>query len=613
LLPINDIFVYILGRARSVIVSKLTQDSRIGSFKSALGEDKLVIGSFNGTEGLSELFEYRMVVFGEDQNVDFDKILGTNCNLSIKSNHEGTKRNFNGVLIEAEWNGKDDSLSSFHLELRPWLWLLKRTTNCRILSEKTVPEILQEVFSAHSFAKFELRLKGDYTTLEYCVQYRESDFDFVSRLMEEFGIYYFFEHSENDHSMILADSPSVHKPKPAGAELAFYATDLKSVWKEDALNEWSVGRSFRSGKVKLNDYDYKKPTADMLAEDEAHAKYANAGLEIYDYPGRYVEKSDGKFLAKVKLEAEQARDWRTSAEGDAVTCTPGTLIKLTRHPESSTNKEYLTLRASHVFRSNAYRSSSESLEESYSGKYEFLPSETPYRCASATPKPVINGPQTAVVASEVDEQCRIKVFFHWDRDKKESRYVRIAHGWSGSRWGDIKIPRVGMEVIVEFLEGDPDKPLITGTVYNADNETPYPLPEDKSISGVKSQTIDGSGYNELILDDRDGGELIRLHAQRDLEGVIENDERREIKNDVKVDIGQNRKETIGATWTVSATQKIEFTVGTSTFTMTPAGITLKSTLIMADANATLSLQSKGIADLTAVGPVTIKGALVLIN
>ena len=585
----------------------------MGSFRSALGEDKLVIANFRGTEGLSELFEYRMAVLGEDQNVDFDKILGTNCNLSIKSNHEGVKRNFNGVLVDAQWNGKEDELSSFHLVLRPWLWLLSRTTNCRLFNEKTIPEILQEVFSAHSFAKFELRLRGDYKPLEYCVQYRESDFDFVSRLMEEFGIYYFFEHTENDHTLIMADSPSVHKAKLAGADLAYYGADLQTRRMEDALNGWSVGRSFRSGKVMLNDYDYKKPTADLLAENEAHAKYANSDLQIYDYPGRYVEKSDGKSFAKIMLEAEQSQDWRASAEGDAVTCCPGSLIKLKKHPEASTNKEYLIVRASHVFRSNAYHSGANAGGDSYSGKYEFQPSETQYRSESLTAKPIINGPQTAVVASEVDEQCRIKVTFHWDRDKQQSRYVRIAHGWSGSRWGDIKIPRIGMEVIVEFLEGDPDQPLVTGTVYNHDNEAPYPLPDDKSISGVKSQTIDGSGYNELIMDDRDGGELIRMHAQKNMEAVIENDEKREIKNNVKVEIGQNRDETIGATWTVSATEKIEFTVGTSTFTMTPAGITLKSTLIMADAQATLSLQSKGIADLSAVAPLTIKGAFVLIN
>ncbi len=594
-------------------MSKLTQESRIGSFQSALGEDKLVIGKFRGTEGLSELFEYRMVVYGEDQDVDFDKILGTKCNLSIRSNHEGIKRDFNGVLVKAQWHGREDELSSFQLVLRPWLWLLSRTTNCRIFTEKTLPEILQEVFSAHSFATFEPRLKGDYATLEYCVQYRESDFDFVSRLMEEYGIYYFFEHTENDHTLILADSPSVHKPKLAGAKLAYYGTDLRSIRKEDSLNGWSVGRSFRSGKVMLNDYDYKKPTADLLSENEAHAKYANSDLQIYDYPGRFVEKSDGKFLAKVMLEAEQSKDWRVRAEGDAVTCTPGTLIKLDKHSETGENKEYLTLRASHVFQSNGYLSRAEMHQESYSGKYEFQPSETQYRSASVTPKPIINGPQTAVVASEVDDQCRIKVTFYWDRDKQQSRYVRIAHGWSGKRWGDIKIPRIGMEVIVEFLEGDPDKPLITGTVYNADNETPYLLPEDKSISGVKSQTIDGSGYNELILDDRNGSELIRMHAQKDMEALIENNEKREIKNNVDVEIGRNRKEDIGATWTVSAKQKIEFTVGASTFTMTPEAITLRSPLITVDAFTTLKLNSTGVADLTAAALLTIKGALVLIN
>ena len=594
-------------------MSKLTQDSRMGSFQSALGKDKLVIGNFMGTEGLSELFEYRLTVFGEDRNVDFDKILGTNCNVSVGSNHEGIRRNFNGVLVDAQWSGAEDALSSFQLTLRPWFWLLTQRTNCRIFSDLTVPQILKEVFDEHPFAEFDPRLEAKYDKLEYCVQYRESDFDFASRLMEEFGIYYFFEHTEDKHTLVLVDSPSAHKPKLAGADLSYYPTDLRALRQADSLNEWHLGRSFRSGKVSLNDYDYKRPTADLLADNEGNAKYANSKLEIYDYPGRYIKKSDGKFFAKILLEAEQSKDWRANATGDAVTCSPGTLIKLSKHPESSANKEYLTIRANHNFQSNAYLARSASPEESYSGSYEFQPSETPFRCLSVTPKPLINGPQTAVVASEVDDQCRLKVTFHWDRDKKQSRYVRIAHAWSGSRWGDIKIPRIGMEVIVEFLEGDPDQPLITGTVYNGDNEAPYPLPKDKSISGVKSQTIDGSGYNEFILDDRNSEELIRLHAQRDMEAVIENDERREIKNDVTVKIGQNRDEKIGATWTVSATEKIEFTVGTSTFTMTPASIIIKSMLITLDASASLTLQSEGVGSLTAAAPLIINGAVVLIN
>jgi type VI secretion system secreted protein VgrG len=586
------------------MATKLAQGTRIGRFQSPLGEDKLVLSRFDGSEGLSEMFEYTIELLSEDHLIDFDDALGKNCCVSIKSGHKDVLRHFNGVLVDARWVGKQNDLSSYRVILRPWLWMLTRTTNCRIFNEKTVPEIIQEVFSQNAFAKFELNLTASYQPLEYCVQYRESDQAFVSRLMEEFGIYYFFDHSSDEHKLVLADSASAHKPKPGGASLSFYATDLHSIREEDSLNEFSVGRRFRSGKVTLNDYDYKKPTADLVAEQQGSARYANAELELYDYPGRYIERSVGSSLATIRLEAEQAQDKRTHAAGDAVTCTPGSLIQLVKHPEKPLNKEYLVIRASHTYRSNAYLSSSGGAEETYFGQYEFQQSDVPFRAPTVTAKPMIYGPQTAVVASEVDEQCRIKVHFHWDRKKTDSRYVRIAQRWSGAQWGDIRIPRIGMEVIVEFLEGDPDQPLITGTVYNADNETPYPLPADKSITGVKSKSF-GSGYNEFILDDRDGDELVRLHAERDLLTEVKNDETRKV--------GKHKKEDIGRTWIVEANEKIEFKVGTSTFTMTPKEITLKASFIKAEADVLLSLKSTGVGEIKTAAPLTVNGAVVRIN
>jgi type VI secretion system secreted protein VgrG len=587
-------------------MADLSQGTRIAAFQSALGNDKLVISRFEAFEGLSELFDYHCDVLSEDSNIDFDKILGTNCSLAILSNHENVKRYFNGVLVEAQWLGTDHAkLAGYRLILRPWFWLLQRTTNCRIFSEKTVPDIIKEVFGKHGFAKFEPRLTANYPVLEYCVQYRESDYSFVSRLMEEFGIYYFFDHSESEHKMILADSLSAHKPKAAGASLSFYASENQALFKEDGLNEWSVGRSFRSGNVTLNDYDYKKPTADLLAEKQGNAKYANGQLQVYDYPGRYIEKSNGFSLANIRLEGEQAQDKRSVGTGDAVTNCPGHLMQLAKHPQGDLNKEYLIVRAQHVFRSNAYRSTSSGGGENYAGRYDYQPSTVPFRAPALTEKPLIYGPQTAVVSSEVDDQCRIKVNFHWDRDKKDSRYVRIGHAWSGSNWGHIMIPRIGMEVIVEFLEGDPDQPLITGTVYNHDNPPPYTLPEDKSISGVKSKTIDGSGYNEFIMDDRQNDELIRLHAERDMESKIENDERK--------DVGKKLEEKIGDTWTVKVTNKIQFTVGASTLTMDKQSITLCSPKIDLQALVDLNMMGVGTAKLQSGGTVSIMGPLVLIN
>lgn len=591
----------------------LAQDTRMGSFSSSLGKDKLVVSRFEGSEGISELFEYRLEVVSDDNDVDFDKILGTKCRLEIQSHHEGVKRSFNGVLVEAQWIGKDQDLRYYRLVLRPWLWLLTRTTNCKIFSHKTVPDILNQVLNNRGFVQFEQRLSESYPELEYCVQYRESDFAFMSRLMEEYGIYYYFEHDESDHKLILADSSSAHEPKLGGAALEFSAVGLHNIVGKDRLNEWAEGRRLRSGKVTLDDYDYEKPSTDLMTEKAASAKYQHSDLELYDYPGRYTQKGEGTTLANVRLEAEQAIDKRIIASGDAVTCCPGFTMTLEGSPPADKGTKYLIMRANHLFRSQAYRSADASGDEGYSGNYEFQPLDIPFRAAATTPKPVIHGPQTALVVSDVDDQCRIEVRFFWDRDKSQSRYVRIAQNWAGNGWGDVKIPRKGMEVVVDYLEGDPDQPLVTGSVYNAENVAPYVKDKLNAVSGTKTQTIDGSGFNELIMDDTAGSELIRFHAQHDLEGKVENDERRDIGQNVKVNIGNSRDESIMSTWTVTANEKIEFTVGTSTFTMLPTGITLKSTMITLQADALIKIQSNALGQVTTSAPLTIQGALVLIN
>ena len=596
------------------MAAKLTQDTRIGSFSSDLGEDVLAITRFEGTESLSSLFEFRVEVVSEDKDINFDSVLGTDCGLYIQSNHDGVKRHFRGVLTEAQWTGKVYELRAYRLVLRPWLWLLTLTTNCRIFSNKSVPDIIRQVFQDKGFDHFELRLNASYPQLEYCVQYRESDFAFVSRLMEEYGIYYFFEHTESGHKLIMVDSSSVHDPKPAGAKLALAGGEINFTRGEDMLNQWTDERRHRPGKVTLNDYNYEKPSADLKAEHDASSRYAHGNMELYDYPGRYPEKADGLPLANVRLEAEQALDKRSFAEGDAVTCCPGFLIEPSGQAKQQAGKQFLTVRADHVFTAVDYRSTGAGGGgEDYTGKYEFQPVDIPFRAPAATPKPIIHGPQTALVSSDVDDQCRIEVQFYWDRDKTNSRYVRIAHGWAGNGWGDVKIPRIGMEVVVEYLDGDPDHPLVTGSVYNAENIAPYVKDKKNAVSGTRTETLGGGGYNELIMDDTASNELIRFHAQYNLEGKVENDEKREVGNNVDVKIGVNRSEDIGSTWTVSAKQKIEFTVGTSTFTMDPTGITLKAMTITLQADAMLDLKSNGLGQLTAAAPLTIKGALVLIN
>lgn len=591
---------------------KPRQDSRVAKFTTPLGTDVLVLERYDGREGLSELFEFHVDALSDQPDINFDGAIGSNCCVSIK-NYDGSERHFNGVLTETQWRGTQNIYYAYSLVLRPWLWMLSRVSDCHIFSEKTIPDIIKEILDkpCYPFADYEERLSGSYPDLEYCVQYRETDLQFICRLMEEAGIYYFFEHSESTHKLILADSPSAHFPKQSGSKLVYRQLTGTDRRKEEILHTWFAGRHFASGKFALNDYDYMKPGADLLSEREGPGSYRNANLERYDYPGRFEEKSVGTDYAGFRLEAEQATDHRCRAVGDAVSCCPGTLMTLAEHPEESQNKEYLIIHAEHAFSSNLYRSGSGSnAEEIYSGHYEFLPKTIPFRMPQVTPKPVIHGLQTAKVAGDgeidVDEHGRIIVNFYWDREQKNSRRVRIAQVWSGNSWGGIVIPRVGMEVVVEFVDGDPDRPLVTGTVYNGENTVPYDLPAEKTIAGVKSNSSEGGGgYNELVFDDKAGSELIRLHGQKDMEAKIE--------NNVTKDVGNDQTESIGNVWKVEAVSKIEFVVGGSKIVMDPTSITIESITITIKAKALLDASSSVNTNVTASAMLTLKGGLVLIN
>jgi type VI secretion system secreted protein VgrG len=600
----------------------LSQETRVAKFATPLGPDVLVLERFNGQEGLSELFEFRVDALSdaEKPRINFDEVIGNNCYVSIK-NYDGPERHFNGVLTETQWRGTEHSYQNtyyaYSLVLRPWLWMLSRVSDCHIFSEKTIPEIIKAILDKPCYpAVYEQILSGSYEPLEYCVQYRETDLQFICRLMEEAGIYYFFEHSESGHKLILADSSPASKPKQGASKVVYrqlIGTDRRE---QEILHTWFPGRRFASGKFALKDYNYMKPNDPLLSEQEGGGAYKNANLERYDYPGRFEEKSVGTDYARFRLEAEQATDRRCQAVGDAVSCCPGTWMELAEHPAESENGEYLIVHAEHAFSSNVYRSGAGSgAEEIYSGHYEFLPKKIPFRMPQVTPKPVIHGPQTAKVAYEkekkeidVDKHGRILVQFHWDHGKKKtnSRRVRIAQVWSGKAWGGIYIPRVGMEVVVEYIDGDPDRPLVTGTVYNADNTVPFDLPAKKTIAGVKSNSSEGGdGYNEFVFDDEKGKELIRLHGQRNMEAKIE--------NDVTKDVGNNQTETIGNVWKVTAINKIEFIVGSSKIVMVPDSITVESLTITIKAQTLLDASSSLTTNVKAGAVLTLQGALVKIN
>ncbi|GLS42222.1 type VI secretion system Vgr family protein [Methylobacterium brachythecii] len=585
--------------------SNFSQKERVAELVTAAGRDKFVLMHFEGEEGLSRLFEYKIDALCDDPNYNFDKVLGKNAHVRFRS-YDGVDRFFNGIVVDTEWTGIRQASNAYRLTLRPWLWLLGRRADCRIFKDKCVLTIIEAVFKDAGFKDFDIKAqKGDYDQIEYCVQYRETDLQFVTRLMEEWGIYTFYEHSESKHQLILADSRSCHEPVAAGGgSIPFIALDGMDRREREHLSNWRSGRSFRTGKFATLDYDYMKPTANLKADAEGSEQYEKSKLEAYDYPGRYTERDLGNKRMKVRLEAEQAVDHRRSVSGDAASLFPGGLVTIRQHPTD--DGQYLVVAARHVIAPETYRSGEgAALGELYGGSYEIMPVDRPFRAPQITPRPRIQGPQTAVVTTrkgkeseeiDVDDEGRIFIQFHWNRDKdKISRPVRVAQMWSGKSWGFQVIPRVGQEVVVQFLEGDPDQPLVVGTVYNKDYAYPYKLPDQKTVSGMKSDSTKGhGGFNQLTFDDKKSSEKIAMRAEKDLESVVRNSETREIgvafdtpsgkpsrettlkKGDekLKVETG-NWKADVAQEVHIKAGTKIVLEVGASKITMDPASITIE--------------------------------------
>lgn len=526
------------------MADNLIQEGRIAVLSTPLGKDRLAITALEATEGLSELFEFRIEAVSDDANIDFDRLLGCESTVAL-SLLERPKRFFSGLVAEAQATGSFEDLFVYRLVLRPALWLLTRTTNCRIFHNKTALEIVTDVLGERDVS-MEKATKRSYPKLDYCVQYRETDLDFVSRLMEQHGIYYYFKHSDGAHTLVLADSRSSHEPIAGGASIAFANALAGLTRQEQSLFSWSSERRFRTGKIELRDYAFRESGANLKTNAQGSERYAKATTyEYYDYPGKYENTGNGRLYADARLEAEQAIDYRRYASGDAANLFPGGLAKLERHPTDAENKQYLVVRCAHHFVDQVYRSSAAlGGGQPYHGNYELQPADRVFRAPIVTPRPLVHGPQTAKVVArgkdadgeeidtDPDGYGMIKVRFHWDREDKRSCWMRVAQLWSGPGWGAQFIPRIGMEVVVEFLEGDPDRPIVVGAVYNSGNKLPYRLPENNTQSGIKSDSSKGhGGYNELMFEDKKNSEKIRMHAEKDHEVVIRNSE--------SIEIGEN--------------------------------------------------------------------------
>jgi len=530
-------------------MSQLSQANHPASLKTPLGGDVLALKAFSGNETLGQPFEFQVESLSEEENIDFDKALGQACTIKLKT-YGQKERFFCGILTEAQWVGTgiggQQGYSHYRLVLRPWFSLLAHRANCRIFPKMKVTEIIEQVFKDAGFSSetdFKFCTHGTYEEIEYCVQYRETDFAFVSRLMEQYGIYYFFEHQDGQHTMMLADSYASHSKVKDLPTVKYNSQTVAYNRAEQHIHSWISDRRFCTGKVELRDYDYLQPNVlKALKEKDAKENYARSTFEVYDYPGKYDKQKQkmGDLFAQVRLEAEQALDRRRTANGDAPSLFAGGLVTVEKHPASDENKQYLVVRASHDYGTQFYGTSQAGDGAGYQGNYEFLPSDRPFRSLPLTPKPRIHGIQTAKVVNEKDKEHEeistdkhghIWVQFYWDRKPEKSCPIRVSQPWAGKKWGHQFIPRIGMEVVVEFLEGDPDRPLVIGCVYNGDNKTPFVLPSKKNISGVVSDSTKGHhGHNFFTFDDTKGNETVFLHAEKDYQVQVLDSEKRVIRN-----------------------------------------------------------------------------------
>jgi type VI secretion system secreted protein VgrG len=537
-----------------------TQNERLISIDTPLGENKLLLQSFRGHEGISRLFEFQLELLSEDPAIAFNKIVGQRVTIKVALENDEV-RYFNGFIPRFSQSGADARFSHYQAKMVPWLWFLTRTADCRIFQNMKVPDIIEKIFKDLGFQDYRLRLEGNYQAREYCVQYRETDFNFVSRLMEEYGIFYFFEHEDGKHTLVLGDSPSAHQPCPHQKAARCEFTPGSSE-PEDIVTHWEMEQLYTSGKYCLTDYNFETPSTSLrVSVDSAVSVADNSKFEVYDFPGEYLKKGEGESLVRLRMEQEESQH---SIANGASTCrafTSGYRFDLKEHYRADLNKCYMLTEIEHFASvGDSYLGAGAGSGETYSNHFSCMPHSVPFRPLRVTPRPFVQGPQTAMVVGKSGEEIwtdkygRVKVQFHWDREGKKNEnsscWIRVSHPWAGKGWGAVSIPRIGQEVVVDFIEGNPDLPFITGRTYNAEAMPPFGLPGGQVFSGIKSNsTKGGGGYNEFSMDDTKGKENITIHGQYNMGTVIEHDQTSTIHNNRTDRVDVDDSESVGGNQT----------------------------------------------------------------
>ena len=547
----------------------IAQAHRRIAISTPLGKDVLLLRGFNGSEAISQLFHFDLDLLSKNDSIQFQDVVGKSVTLRIYD-ADGGQRYWNGFISRFSQGAQDRRLTAYRAQMVPWLWFLTRTADCRIFQNQKVPDIIQKIFTDLKFHDFKLRLYGDFVPRDYCVQYRETDFNFVSRLMEEEGIFYYFKQEDGKHTLILANDPAAHDPCP-NQKTARYDFRGGNIIYEDVVTEWFHQEEFRPGAWAQTDYNFETPSTSLAVTVSGKNPY-----EIYEYPGQHRMRPAGDKLAKIRLQEQTVAAAVIQGGGGCRYFSSGYQFTLQDHYRADLNQAYVLTSVRHMAtQGGSYQVGVGGGEElTYRNSFECIPFSTPFRPPRVTPEPFVQGCQTAVVVGPggeeiyTDKYGRVKVQFFWDREGKKNEnsscWIRVSHPWAGQGWGSVSIPRIGQEVIVDFLEGDPDQPIIVGRVYNAEQMPPFGMPAGAVVSGVKSNsTKGGGGNNEISLNDTKGTELINIHAQFDQQKKVEHDERVNVGNDRTEGVGHDEKITIGNNRTEKVGVNESITIGSN--------------------------------------------------
>ena len=525
-------------------------------------DGSLLMQTINVSEGISRPYMLRIDLVAASNSLDFTQIIGKKACVSLISPDKDKPRYFNGYVSRFVQTGADLLYNHYQMDVVPWIWFLNFQVDCRVFHNMTIPDIVNQVLNDSPTTQKDTVQSnvqsGNYTKLEYCVQYRESSLNFVSRLMEHAGIYYYFQFDEKTHTMVLCDASSSAPPCPVSSTASFLIKGTGELEEGNIVSLYSK-REFRAGKYTHTDYNFKTPSSSLVTSENTVIEVGgNTPLEVFDYPGTHLTSDDGRKIAKIRMEEQEATHQLIAGSGSFRTLASGYTFTLKDHNRTDMNVEYLLTEVNHLISSSG---------ASYSNQFSCIPASIPYRPRRVSPKPIVYGPQTAIVVGKsqnantsdddpssdgeeiwVDKYGRVMVLFPWDRANGYSCWARVSQEWAGEGYGAMFIPRVGQEVIVSFLNGDPNYPIVTGRVYNAEQTVPYPLPENQTRSTFMTRSSKGgssSTYNELRFEDKTSSEQVFIRSQRDFDLQVLNDSRENVGSNYSLIVGKDQSEKVG--------------------------------------------------------------------